>query len=62
MDMILGLGLIAVIIIMGIISTVATIILGVAIANYLCLRGILWWAFIIVFWCVISALISKTSK
>ena len=61
MDMILGLGLIGVIIVIGLISTVATIILGVAVANYLGLTGIVWWAFVIVFWCVISALISRSS-
>lgn len=62
MDMILGLGLICVLVIIGIISTIATIILGVALANYLGLSGIVWWAFVIVFWCVITALISKTSN
>ncbi len=62
MDMILGLSLISVVIIIGIISTIATIILGVTLANYLGLTGIVWWAFVIVFWCVVSALISRNSN
>ena len=60
--MILGLSLISVVIIIGIISTIATIILGVTLANYLGLTGIVWWAFVIVFWCVVSALISRNSN
>ena len=62
MDGIFALSFLVLAIIIALISTVATIIVGIAIANFLGLSGVLWWAFLIVFWCVISSITSKASS
>lgn len=51
--------LIIFIVLIIIIPIIATIILGVAIANYLGLTGIVWWAFLVIFYLVISSILSK---
>lgn len=62
MDGIFALSFLVLAIIIALISTVATIIVGIAIANFLGLSGVLWWAFLIVFWCVISSITGKASS
>ena len=62
MDGILALGFLTISIILILISIVATLIIGAAIANYLQLSGIIWWSFIIVFCLVISGLVNNTGN
>lgn len=44
-----------------IIPTIATIVIGMWIANQLGLSGIVWWSFLILFWLIVSSIISKLS-
>ncbi|RAP44936.1 MAG: hypothetical protein BZ135_07200 [Methanosphaera sp. rholeuAM6] len=62
MEFIFALGFMLLALIAVVISTIATLVLGVAVANYLGLSGILWWSFIIVFWCIITSIIGKSSN
>lgn len=41
-----------------IIPIIATIVIGMWIANQLGLSGIVWWSFIILFWLIVSSIIS----
>ena len=52
-------GYVLLIILVLIIPIVATVILGTYLANYLGLSGIIWWAFVIVFFCVVSGLMNS---
>ncbi len=45
-----------------IIPTIATIVIGMWIANLLGLSGIVWWSFIILFWIIVSSIISMLSR
>ena len=57
-----GLGIIGVfilILILLFIPLFVTVIVGVAIANLLGFTGIVWWAFIILFYLIITAIIGK---
>lgn len=42
-----------------ILPTIATIIVGMWIANQLGLTGIVWWSFLILFWLIVSSLLSR---
>lgn len=58
-------GFIIFLIIVGLIPIVATILVGTAFATMLGFTGILWWAFVILFWLVITAILNcldKTTK
>lgn len=50
--------LILIIILLILTPTIVTIIIGVWSAGQLGLTGIVWWAFVILFWLIISALLS----
>lgn len=54
--------LITFIILIILIPLIATIIIGITIANYLGLTGIVWWAFIILFYLIVSAILSKSNN
>lgn len=57
-----GLGIIGVFLLILIILFIplfVTVIVGVAIANLLGFTGIVWWAFIILFYLIITAIIGK---
>ena len=41
------------------IPMIATLIIGIYLANHLDLSGIIWWAFLIVFYCVVTGLMSR---
>lgn len=61
--MVAGIGLlVGIIIFVLLIPAIATIILGVAAANALGLTGIVWWAFLIVFFLICSSLMSLGGK
>lgn len=51
-------GLIILAIILILVPLIATIILGVFVANMLGLTGIVWWAFLVVFYIIVMGLIS----
>ena len=51
-------GLILLIIILILLPLIVTIIVGVAFANMLGFTGIVWWAFVILFYIVISAILT----
>ena len=53
--------LIVLVVIICLIPTIATIIVGMWIAGQLGLTGIVWWAFIILFWLVISSILARLS-
>lgn len=59
MEFIVAMLLMMLAILVGLISAAATLIVGVTLANYLGLTGIVWWAFIILFWCVVTSIIGK---
>lgn len=54
-------GFICLIILVIVFMFIAPIIVAVFIANAMGLTGIVWWAFVIVIWLIIGALISKAS-
>ena len=62
LEAILALGYIGFVITIILIPLIATIILGVWLANYLGLTGIIWWAFLIVFYCIVSGLMHRSSN
>lgn len=55
-------GLILLILIVLFIPLIATIILGVFVANMLGLTGIVWWAFLVVFYIIVMGLISLVTN
>lgn len=62
MNFILAIGFIVLALIICTISTIITLIVGISIANYIGLTGIAWWAFIMLFWLVISSIIRGKSQ
>ncbi|RAP51755.1 MAG: hypothetical protein BZ138_04505 [Methanosphaera sp. rholeuAM270] len=62
MDFILALGGMLLSVVLVIISMAITFIVGVTLANFLHLTGMVWWAFIILFWLVITSIINNTEK
>lgn len=64
-DYLMGAGIIGfaiLIIFIIIVIVLAPIIVAMAVANYLGLTGIIWWAFVIVIWLIISGIISRLSS
>ena len=60
-EYILGLGIIGLFILILIIlfvPLIITIVVGVTLANYLGLTGFVWWCFVILFYLVISTILS----
>ena len=60
-ELLLGIGVLGLAILLCIIillPLICTIILGVAFANMLGLTGIVWWAFVILFYIIIMGIIS----
>ena len=55
-------GIIILILIVGLIPVVATILVGTAFATMLGFTGIIWWAFVILFWLIISAILAALTK
>ena len=55
-------GIIILILIIGLIPVVATILVGTAFATMLGFTGIIWWAFVILFWLIISAILAALTK
>lgn len=55
-------GLILLILIVLFIPLIATIILGVFVANMLGLTGIVWWAFLVVFYIIVMGLIGLVTN
>lgn len=53
--------LILIIILLILIPTIATIIIGAWLAGQLGLTGIVWWAFVILFWLIISAILTRVT-
>lgn len=56
------LGIIIFFMIILLLPVVATIVLGIYIANALGLTGIVWWSFLIIFWLIIMGILSLLSK
>lgn len=56
------LGIIIFFMIILLLPVIATIVLGIYIANALGLTGIVWWSFLIIFWLIIMGLLSLLSK
>ena len=56
------LGIIIFFMIILLLPIIATIVLGIYIANALGLTGIVWWSFLIIFWLIIMGLLSLLSK
>ena len=54
-------GIIVLIILIAIFFFIAPIIVAVYIANALGLTGIVWWAFVVVIWLIIGAIINRVS-
>lgn len=64
-DVAIGVGLVGIImfaLLIIFIPMIATIVLGVAIANMLGFTGIVWWSFLIVFYLVIMGIIGLLSN
>lgn len=64
-DYLTGAGIIGIIVLcllVVIFLFIAPIIVAVFIANYMGLTGIIWWAFVIVIWLLISGILSKLSS
>ena len=55
-------GIVVIILFIILLPLVATIIVGIAFANILGFTGITWWAFLIVFYLIISGIMSLLSK
>lgn len=53
------LGVILLILILIFLPLIVTVIVGVALANFLGFTGIVWWAFIILFYLVITGILYK---
>lgn len=65
LDFLKGLGVIGVLLTVMcliLLPLVMTVIVGVAIANLLGFTGILWWAFVILFYLVIGSIISTGTR
>lgn len=62
MDFIIALGIMILSIIICLISTIITLIVGIALANYIGLTGQVWWAFIILFWLVITSILNNKTR
>lgn len=62
LDFLMGLGVIGLLVAILLIPLVVTIIVGVAIANLLGFTGIVWWAFVILFYIVVSSIIGMSTK
>lgn len=56
------LGIIIFFMIILLLPVIATIVLGIYIANALGLTGIVWWSFLIIFWLIIMGILSLLSK
>jgi len=56
------LGIIIFFMIILLLPIIATIVLGIYIANALGLTGIVWWSFLIIFWLIIMGILSLLSK
>ena len=57
LEEIFSMGIIILILLIFLIPFVCTIILGVAFANMLGLSGIIWWAFLIIFYLIIMGIL-----
>lgn len=57
-----GISIIIFILILLSVPLIFTIILGTHLATWLGLTGIVWWSFVILFWIIISALLSLLLK
>lgn len=60
-----GFGIIGIILLVTLILLipfVLTVILGIAFANMLGFTGITWWAFIIIFYLIVSGILSMVAK
>lgn len=44
------------------IPTIATVVVGIWLANMLGLTGIVWWSFVILFWMIVSSILSVLSS
>jgi len=62
MDFLLALGIMTLSLIICIFSTLITIIVGISLANYLGLTGIVWWSFVILFWMIVTSILRYSSK
>jgi len=62
MDFLLALGIMTLSLIICIFSTLITIIVGIRLANYLGLTGIVWWSFVILFWMIVTSILRYNSK
>ena len=64
-EILLGLGImgfIILVLIVALLPLVSTIILGTFLATYLGLSGIVWWAFVILFYIIIMGIIGLITK
>jgi hypothetical protein len=55
-------GIVVIILFIILLPLIATIIVGIAFANILGFTGITWWAFLIVFYLIVSGIISLLSR
>lgn len=58
----LGLGLLGLVIFLILLPLVLTLILGISFANMLGFTGISWWAFVIIFYLIISGILGLLSR
>lgn len=58
----LGLGLLGLVIFLILLPLVLTLILGIGFANMLGFTGITWWAFVIIFYLIISGILGLLSR
>ena len=62
LDILKGIGIIGIVLIVILIPFVATVVLGVYIAGALGLTGIVWWAFVILFYLVVMGLLGALNR